>query len=178
MHSHGRHYWPAVPRIRRDADFRDFYFARIVSITGHADRLRTSANGMAAPHQKEHYLVRNHGSRVVAENTFNWLQHHYDKGLQTVMRHQILTLLFMLLTICLTIYLYIVVPKGFFPQQDTGNDAYYRSAHRYFLRRKWSCQGTRLKITMADPAVAALGSSVGAGGFNASRKQRSACLFR
>lgn len=40
--------------------------------------------------------------------------------LQVVLRHQPLTLLVALATFALTVLLYIVIPKGFFPQQDTG----------------------------------------------------------
>ena len=44
----------------------------------------------------------------------------YEVSLKWVLRHQPLMLLVTLATIGLTIYLYVVVPKGFFPQQDTG----------------------------------------------------------
>ena len=44
----------------------------------------------------------------------------YAVGVRWVLRHQTLTLLVTLATFILTVYLYIVVPKGFFPVQDTG----------------------------------------------------------
>jgi len=44
----------------------------------------------------------------------------YARSLAFVLRHERLTLLFLVLTICANVYLYVVVPKGFFPQQDTG----------------------------------------------------------
>ena len=44
----------------------------------------------------------------------------YEAGLKIVLRHRFITLLAMFGTIALTGYLYVVIPKGFFPQQDTG----------------------------------------------------------
>ena len=44
----------------------------------------------------------------------------YAAGLRWVLRHQPLMLVVTAATICLSVYLYIVIPKGFFPQQDTG----------------------------------------------------------
>src|ERR1700745_1861316 len=44
----------------------------------------------------------------------------YDHSLQFVLRHQALTLTTLVLTIAGTGYLYVTIPKGFFPQQDTG----------------------------------------------------------
>jgi HAE1 family hydrophobic/amphiphilic exporter-1/multidrug efflux pump len=62
-----------------------------------------------------------HGAAyMLAERFFDWLLHAYDRGLKWVLRHQGLTLSVLLATIVATIGLYIVIPKGFFPQQDTG----------------------------------------------------------
>jgi len=55
-----------------------------------------------------------------SERVFDWILRGYESTLQWVLRHQFLTLLVTLATIGFTIYLYIIVPKGFFPQQDTG----------------------------------------------------------
>ncbi len=51
---------------------------------------------------------------------FKWLYNGYAKSLRWVLRHQPLVLGLTLGTVCLAIYLYVVIPKGFFPQQDTG----------------------------------------------------------
>ena len=51
---------------------------------------------------------------------FDGMLRYYRRSLGWVLRHQGLTLAVTILTACLTIYLYIQVPKGFFPQQDTG----------------------------------------------------------
>ena len=64
--------------------------------------------------KKHNWLYR------ASETGFNWMHDTYDRGLRWVLRHQPLTLLITAATITLAVYLYIVIPKGFFPQQDTG----------------------------------------------------------
>jgi multidrug efflux pump len=54
------------------------------------------------------------------EGAFNWLHSEYAGGLRWVLRHQALMLCVVIGTFILNVYLYIIVPKGFFPQQDTG----------------------------------------------------------
>ncbi|MBV9573456.1 MAG: efflux RND transporter permease subunit, partial [Acidobacteriales bacterium] len=54
------------------------------------------------------------------ENVFNRVLRIYERGLNLVLRFQFVTLLITIGTAVLTIYLYWIVPKGFFPQQDTG----------------------------------------------------------
>jgi len=54
------------------------------------------------------------------ERGFNTILRGYRSGLEWVLRHQLVTLCITVITACLTVYLYIVVPKGFFPQQDAG----------------------------------------------------------
>ena len=55
-----------------------------------------------------------------SEQFFTWVVNLYGRTLSIVLRHPALTLMSLLATVALTIYLYIQVPKGFFPQQDTG----------------------------------------------------------
>ena len=55
-----------------------------------------------------------------SENAFNRLLRTYDFSLRWVLRHQFLILLVAMGTVCLSVYLFIRTPKGFFPQQDTG----------------------------------------------------------
>src|SRR4029450_8462134 len=54
------------------------------------------------------------------ERAYQWLLNHYERGLKWVLRHQHFTLVVALLTMAATLSLYRIVPKGFFPQQDTG----------------------------------------------------------
>jgi multidrug efflux pump len=57
---------------------------------------------------------------LAAERGFNWVIGRYDRALNVVLEHQPLTLFIALVTMVITVLLYIVVPKGFFPVQDTG----------------------------------------------------------
>src|SRR6202166_2175643 len=57
---------------------------------------------------------------LAAERGFNWVIGRYDRALNVVLEHQPLTLLIALATMAVTVWLYIIVPKGFFPVQDTG----------------------------------------------------------
>ncbi|QHN02428.1 acriflavin resistance protein [Granulicella sp. WH15] len=68
------------------------------------------------PHNK-----RKHG-RIYrfSESAFNWMTDEYDRGLRWVLNHQTLVLIVLILTIALNGVLFVIVPKGFFPQQDTG----------------------------------------------------------
>jgi len=55
-----------------------------------------------------------------SERGFRWIVSRYDWTLSWVLRHQALMLVVTVATIAFTAYLYVVIPKGFFPQQDTG----------------------------------------------------------
>ena len=60
------------------------------------------------------------GSTAPASAHFNWVMNAYGRTLNVVLRHSFITLLVLLGTIALNVYLFIRVPKGFFPQQDNG----------------------------------------------------------
>ena len=55
-----------------------------------------------------------------SERGFQWILDEYEATLSWVLRHQPLMLLVTLATVVFTVYLYASIPKGFFPQQDTG----------------------------------------------------------
>jgi len=57
---------------------------------------------------------------MLSERVFSWILGFYEVTLRWVMWHSRITMCVMLATIGLTAYLYVIVPKGFFPQQDTG----------------------------------------------------------
>jgi multidrug efflux pump len=54
------------------------------------------------------------------ERIFQWILGWYEASLVWVLRHQFMTMVVTLATIGFTVYLYVIVPKGFFPKQDTG----------------------------------------------------------
>ena len=99
------------------------------------------------------------------ERGFDGLLNAYEAGLKVVMRHRIITLMVMFATIALTGYLYVVIPKGFFPQQDTGmiiglSEAAQDISYQAMVER----QQALINAVMRDPAVASVGAQIGAGG--------------
>jgi multidrug efflux pump len=54
------------------------------------------------------------------QRAFDWLLRQYEASLSWVLRHARLTLMVAVITVCINVYLYAIVPKGFFPEQDTG----------------------------------------------------------
>ena len=93
----------------------------------------------------------------------------YDRTLSHVLEYRAMTLIVFVATIALTVGLYIKVPKGYFPQDDTGLifGGTEASTDISFDAMK-TLQMKAMDVVLADPAVAGLGSSVGASGFNAS----------
>ncbi|HVN77472.1 MAG TPA: efflux RND transporter permease subunit [Terriglobia bacterium] len=91
----------------------------------------------------------------------------YDKTLQWVLRHQTATLLVAIATLILTVVLYIYIPKGFFPIQDTGViQGVSESAQTVSFQKMSSQQQELAKIILADPAVESLSSFIGIDGIN------------
>jgi multidrug efflux pump len=101
----------------------------------------------------------------LSESSVDLLTAGYEKSLAWILRHQPLTMLVTLTTLALTVYLYIVIPKGFFPQQDVG-----RISGTIVADQAISFQAMRnhivelLKIVMEDPAVQTVNAYVGTGG--------------
>ena len=101
----------------------------------------------------------------LSERGFDGLLNLYESGLKIVLRHRFTTLMVMLGTIVLTGYLYIVIPKGFFPQQDTGliiglSEAAQDISYSAMAERQMAV----INAVLEDPAVASVGSAIGAGG--------------
>src|SRR6202021_1282108 len=55
-----------------------------------------------------------------SERGFDAMLHAYERGLDLAMRWQLTTLLIFFATLGLSVYLFVIIPKGFFPQQDNG----------------------------------------------------------
>ena len=101
------------------------------------------------------------------EHGFDSLLAAYAAGLKIVLRYRRATMMVMLGTIGLTGYLYVVIPKGFFPEQDTGliiglSEAAQDISFQAMAER----QQALLNAIMRDPAVVSIGAAVGAGGGN------------
>ncbi|WP_421558562.1 MdtB/MuxB family multidrug efflux RND transporter permease subunit [Pseudomonas canadensis] len=98
----------------------------------------------------------------------DWLIARYGSMLQWVLKHQPLTLLVAIATLGLTVFLYLIVPKGFFPVQDTGVIQGISEAPQSISFAAMSQRQQDLaKIILADPAVESLSSYIGVDGDNA-----------
>ncbi|MEE4133845.1 MdtB/MuxB family multidrug efflux RND transporter permease subunit [Pseudomonas viridiflava] len=98
----------------------------------------------------------------------DWLVHVYGGGLRWVLKHQPLTLLVAIGTLGLTVLLYIIVPKGFFPVQDTGVIQGISEAPQAVSFKAMSERQQALAdIILKDPSVVSLSSYIGVDGDNA-----------
>jgi multidrug efflux pump subunit AcrB len=93
----------------------------------------------------------------------------YAKSLAFVLRFRVLTLIFLLATIALTVQLYRVTPRGYFPQDDTGLVmGWTNAAPDISFKAMAELQQQVAEIVIADPAVASVGSSVGGSSWSGS----------
>jgi hydrophobe/amphiphile efflux-1 (HAE1) family protein len=99
------------------------------------------------------------------ENMFTGMLGIYSRSLRWVLQHSLLMLLVTAVTICLTIWLYSIVPKGFFPQQDTGLIiGITEAAQDISFDGMVAKQNQVTEIVQHDPAVDTVTSVVGSGG--------------
>jgi multidrug efflux pump len=104
---------------------------------------------------------------AVSEKMFKRMIDFYGRTLRVVLRYQTVTLLIALGTLVLTIFLYIVIPKGFFPVQDTGVIQGISQASQSISYSAMSALQQELaRVILADPAVESLTSFIGADGVN------------
>lgn len=91
----------------------------------------------------------------------------YGATLRWVLRHQPLTLLVAMATLVSTVWLYLIVPKGFFPVQDTGVILGISEAPQYISFAAMAQRQQALAaVILRDPAVASLSSFIGVDGTN------------
>jgi hydrophobe/amphiphile efflux-1 (HAE1) family protein len=124
-----------------------------------------------------HFLKSEKGTKrgklyLASERVFQWSVATYARGLRWVLRHQPFMLVLTGATICLSVYLYIVIPKGFFPQQDTGLMAGNILGSQ---DTSFPVMQEKLKkytdIVMSDPAVKGTAANTGGGAENTGRMQ-------
>jgi HAE1 family hydrophobic/amphiphilic exporter-1 len=144
--------------------FREFAITVSVALVLSLVISRTLTPMMCAyllkPESKEHgWLYR------MSERGFDGLLNLYEAGLKIVLRHRFITLMVMLSTIALTGYLYVIIPKGFFPQQDTGLIiGQSEAAQDISFQAMTERQQALLDAIIRDPAVESIGAATGAGG--------------
>ncbi|MCD0504177.1 MdtB/MuxB family multidrug efflux RND transporter permease subunit [Bordetella petrii] len=110
-------------------------------------------------HGRFHQAIGGFLDRVIA---------HYDRMLRWVLEHQPLTLLVAVGTFVLTVLLYIAIPKGFFPQQDSGLiQAITQAPASVSFTSMAQRQEAAARIVLQDPDVASVSSFIGVDGTNA-----------
>jgi HAE1 family hydrophobic/amphiphilic exporter-1 len=108
----------------------------------------------------------------LSESMFNGLVERYHRGLRVALRHQFSTLLIMLGTICATGYLYYIIPKGFFPEEDTGMILGIAATGQdtSFTNMAQRMEAV-INVVLQDPAVATVGDQIGPGGSTVAANQ-------
>jgi hydrophobe/amphiphile efflux-1 (HAE1) family protein len=105
---------------------------------------------------------------LFTEGIFLGLLNAYERGLKWVLRHQRFTLMIAIATLVVTIWLYIIIPKGLLPQQDTGLIVGVTDAEQSISFKGISSrQKVIAEIVRQDPDVAQVASFVGGGTVNA-----------
>ena len=101
----------------------------------------------------------------MTERGFEVLLKGYERGLDLVLKFRFVTLLVFLTTLALSVYLFVIIPKGFFPQQDTGlitgiSEAAQGISFADMMRH----QEALGEIVLKDPAVEHVAMSIGGAG--------------
>ncbi len=148
--------------------FREFAVTLSVAITVSMIVSLTATPMMCAHLLKE---VGAHGWMYrTSERAFTWVVDMYGRTLSVALRFRAITLLVLLATIGLNVYLFIRVPKGFFPQQDTGRiqgsiladqDTSFQAMDKMLL--------PMINIVAADPAIDTVIGFTGGSTYNTAR---------
>jgi hydrophobic/amphiphilic exporter-1 (mainly G- bacteria), HAE1 family len=144
--------------------FREFAVTVTMTIAVSAVVALTLSPMMGSLFLRDERHTRHGRFYMALERGFHWLVEHYTRGLDLVLRHQRATLLTFLGTVAIAVLLYVVVPKGFFPQQDTGIIVGLTDAPQDVSFDEMVRLERRLTDVIAkDPAVESWGAFVGGG---------------
>lgn len=148
--------------------FREFAITLSVAVVASALVSLTLTPMMCARLLKSDHGEKHGRFYVATERMFQWMLDTYEIGLKWVLRHQFFTLMVAIATLVATIFLYIIVPKGLLPQQDTGlilgvTDSAQSISFKAMAQR----QHEIAEIVRKDPDVRSVSSFVGAGAVNA-----------
>jgi multidrug efflux pump len=147
--------------------FREFAVTLSVAIAVSLVVSLTTTPMMCALFLKPQHNAKHGRIYRASERVFQWSADSYAAGLRWVLGRQPFMLLVTLATIGLSVYLYIIIPKGFFPQQDTG-----RLGGTIVGSQDLSFPAMQEKlkqftdIVMKDPSVESMSSSTGGGAEN------------
>jgi HAE1 family hydrophobic/amphiphilic exporter-1 len=100
-----------------------------------------------------------------SERAFDAMLHSYERGLDVAMRWRLTTLMIFFATLGLSVYLFVIIPKGFFPQQDNGLiTATSEASQDISFAAMKQRQEALSNIVMADPDVATVAMAIGGAG--------------
>ena len=134
--------------------FREFAITLAVAVTISLVVSLTATPMMCSQLLKGHEQKRRNWLKRTLQAGFDRMAHGYAVSLRWALRRQALMLGLLLGTVCLAVYLYIVIPKGFFPQQDTGRlSAIALGAEDVSFKTMREKLIEYIKIIQSDPAV-------------------------
>ena len=142
--------------------FREFAITMTATIAVSAFVALTLSPTMCALFLRDEKHVKHGTAYMVVERGFDKLLAGYTRGLDFCLKHRFATLLTFIITVALTVILYIEIPKGFFPQQDTGiisglSDAPQDISFDEMTRR----QRLLTDVLERDPDIASYGTGIG-----------------
>src|SRR5215831_15974785 len=146
--------------------FREFSVTLAIAIATSLVVSLTTTPSMCAKFLKPVHENQHRRLYRLSEKVFNGILGGYRISLGWVLRHPAFMMGVTVGTACLSVYLYLIIPKGFFPQQDTG-----RLMGNMLVSPDSSFAISAAKITefakivQADPAVQNISASAGGGGF-------------
>ncbi len=150
--------------------FREFAVTLAMTILVSAIVSLTLTPMMASRFLRDHAHDKHGRLYMLSERGFAALAAGYERGLDFVLRHRFATLMVFLATVVATGYLFVAIPKGFFPQQDTGvlfgnSDAPQDISFAEMTKRQQELGA----IVQADPDVATVAMALGVGVGNAAQ---------
>jgi HAE1 family hydrophobic/amphiphilic exporter-1 len=145
--------------------FREFAVVLTMTIVVSMVVSLTLTPMMASRVLRAHKDERHGRLYALSERGFDAMLHAYERGLDLVLRWRLTTLVVFFLTLGLSVYLFILIPKGFFPQQDNGLiTATSEAAQDISFAEMTKRQEELGRIVMADPAVASVAMAIGGNG--------------
>jgi HAE1 family hydrophobic/amphiphilic exporter-1 len=144
--------------------FREFAVTVTVTIAVSAVVALTLSPMMCALFLRDERHAEHGRFYMALERGFDWLIKHYTRGLDYVLKHQFATLITFIITVAIAVVMYVYIPKGFFPQQDTGIIAGLSDAPQdVSFDEMMTLQHRLMDVVAKDPGVESWAQFVGGG---------------
>jgi hydrophobic/amphiphilic exporter-1 (mainly G- bacteria), HAE1 family len=145
--------------------FREFAVTLSLTIVVSAVVSLTLTPMMAARFLPAAKDVRHARLYAISERGFEALLKAYERGLDLVLHFRFVTLIFFFATLALTVYLFVIIPKGFFPQQDTGLiTGISQAAQDISITDMMRHQEALGAVVLKDPGVEHVAMAIGGAG--------------